>query len=47
MKMNSKLNILIQHYYDDDEEDGWEMPNFYNDTYNLKEGSVLFSNQTS
>lgn len=24
------------HYYDD-EEDGWEMPNFYNETY-MKEG---------
>lgn len=26
------------HYYDDDEEDGWEMPNFYNETY-MKEGN--------
>lgn len=25
------------HYYDD-EEDGWEMPNFYNETY-MKEGT--------
>lgn len=27
------------HYYDD-EEDGWEMPNFYNETY-MKEGEHL------
>lgn len=28
------------HYYDDDEEDGWEMPNFYNETY-MKEGMPI------
>lgn len=30
------------HYYDD-EEDGWEMPNFYNETYMKGELKILYA----